>query len=188
MHDDLTAHEGRDGQPAPACPSRERLEAVAHNGPATRREWPIARSPLSSLSTPDLVHAWLDGEIPESSVHGAEAVRHVDFWKRVDHDLEVVRQCTRPRISTERDHGSTAGNDAESGFTLVAPSSRNESARRSGRSSWVAGTWHRAGCVAEEIDVRRSSCESYDVRLQTLRASHGASSWPSEVFFRTSNV
>jgi hypothetical protein len=44
----------------------------------------------------------LDGELPESGVRGAEAVRHVEFWKRLDRDLEVSRHAHAPVDLTER--------------------------------------------------------------------------------------
>jgi len=58
--------------------------------------------PIELTRTPDLVHAWLDGEIPESSVRGAEAVRHVAFWKHLDSDLEGRRQLHAPVDLTQR--------------------------------------------------------------------------------------
>jgi hypothetical protein len=58
--------------------------------------------PIELTRTPDLVHAWLDGEIPESSVHGAEATRHMEFWKHLDGDLEVRRQARAPTDLADR--------------------------------------------------------------------------------------
>jgi hypothetical protein len=52
--------------------------------------------PIELSRTPDLVHAWLDGEIPESAVRGAEAVQHVEFWKQLDRELEVRREARAP--------------------------------------------------------------------------------------------
>ena len=53
---------------------------------SVRRRPPIA----------DAVHAWLDGEAPESSVRRAEWSRDVDFWKRMNEDLERRRRMRTP--------------------------------------------------------------------------------------------
>jgi hypothetical protein len=58
--------------------------------------------PIELTRTPDLIHAWLDGELAESQVRGSESARHVNFWKRLDSDLEVRRQAMAPVDLTER--------------------------------------------------------------------------------------
>ena len=90
MHDDLSARDGREDADRTRAP--ETPEA-GQARPARARE--LTR-------TPDQVHAWLDGELPESAVRGAEATRHVEFWKRMDRDLEVRRQAHAPADLTER--------------------------------------------------------------------------------------
>jgi hypothetical protein len=44
----------------------------------------------------DAVHAWLDGVTTEDEVVRAEWTRDVDFWKRVDDDLEPRRRLKTP--------------------------------------------------------------------------------------------
>lgn len=99
MHDDLNA---------PTPESRE------NNGEAQRPSREVSRDPVRRVSdrevpigggdlrTPDLVHAWLDGEIPESAVAGADAQRQVEFWKRVDRDLEQRRYMQTPADLTRK--------------------------------------------------------------------------------------
>jgi hypothetical protein len=42
------------------------------------------------------INAWLDGEVPESAVrHGAMA-RDVEFWKRLEREVEVRREMKTP--------------------------------------------------------------------------------------------
>src|SRR5580692_6971875 len=102
MHDDLSARDGAEDMNHPhaqempesgqARPSRAR-----ESGKLADREVPIELT-----RTPDLIHAWLDGELPESGVRGAEAGRIVEFWKRLDRDLEVRRHTHAPVDLTER--------------------------------------------------------------------------------------
>ena len=97
MHDDLNA---------PTPESRE------NNGEAKR---PSSREPVRRVSdrevpiggtegthTSDLVHAWLDGELPETAVAGADATRQIEFWKRVDRDLEQRRYLVTPADLTQK--------------------------------------------------------------------------------------
>jgi hypothetical protein len=97
MHDDLNA---------PTPDSRE------NNGEAKR---PSSREPVRRVSdrevpiggtdgtrTPELVHAWLDGELPETAVAGPDAARQIEFWKRVDRDLEQRRYLQTPADLTQK--------------------------------------------------------------------------------------
>ena len=102
MHDDLTAHEGRDETPRSRVPEPARAGKVAPQRTGDGSRMADREVPIELTRTPDLVHAWLDGEIPESSVRGTDAMRHVEFWKRVDSDLEVKRQMHVPTDLTER--------------------------------------------------------------------------------------
>jgi hypothetical protein len=52
--------------------------------------------PIELARTPDRIHAWLDGELSESEVRGTESTRHLEFWKRLDRDLEVRRMAQAP--------------------------------------------------------------------------------------------
>jgi hypothetical protein len=84
MRDDLNAQGGRDGgrRPAPKAPETERL---------TDREVPLEQSHISAA-----VHAWLDGELPESAVRGADTKRELEFWQRVNAQTAVRRELRTP--------------------------------------------------------------------------------------------
>jgi hypothetical protein len=96
MHDDLTARDGRED------PNRSRAPDGAEVNPSRPGRLSDREVPIELTRTPDQVHAWLDGELPESAVRGAEATRHVEFWKRLDRDLEVRRHAHAPVELTER--------------------------------------------------------------------------------------
>lgn len=100
MHDDLNAQSGPE--------SADRSSARETPGPGQRGRQPQP-APLSDREVPigvartsDLMHAWLDGEAPESAVMGTESARHVDFWKRLDRDLEVRRMMQTPSHLQEK--------------------------------------------------------------------------------------
>jgi hypothetical protein len=102
MHDDLSARDGRDDANqtrAPETPEagQARPARARESGKLADREVPIELT-----RTPDLIHAWLDGELPEAGVRGTDAVRHVEFWKRLDRDLEVRRHAQAPTDLAER--------------------------------------------------------------------------------------
>jgi len=61
--------------------------------PLADREVPLA-PPTATIA--DAVHAWLDGEAPESSVRRGEWSRDVDFWKKIDEDLAARRRLKTP--------------------------------------------------------------------------------------------
>lgn len=85
MRDDLQSDglgEGRK-QDRPAGPAR----------PPADREVPLGQT---TTAIADGVHAWLDGDAPESSVRRAEWSRDVEFWKRLDEDLAVRRRMRTP--------------------------------------------------------------------------------------------
>jgi hypothetical protein len=83
MRDDLNAQGGRDGrEPARKAPDTERL---------TDREVPLGQSQISAA-----VHAWLDGELPESAVRGAESKRELEFWQRINAETAVRREVKTP--------------------------------------------------------------------------------------------
>jgi hypothetical protein len=102
MHDDLSARDGRDD--ADRSRAQETPEAGQSHPARARESGKLAdrEVPIELTRTPDLIHAWLDGELPEAGVRGAEAVRHVEFWKRLDRDLEVRRHVQAPLDMTER--------------------------------------------------------------------------------------
>jgi hypothetical protein len=93
-HDDLNANERLESieRPTSQLPSRNpRARQDAPATPLTDREVPIGVARSN-----DLVHAWLDGELSEAALSGTESARHVDFWKRLDRDLESRRVMQTP--------------------------------------------------------------------------------------------
>jgi hypothetical protein len=96
MPDDLNAQNGSE--------SIDRSSSREMPGRSQRgRQQDVPSSPLSDREVPigvartsDLVHAWLDGDIAESQVTGAESAQTVEFWKRLDRDLETRRMMTTP--------------------------------------------------------------------------------------------
>jgi hypothetical protein len=58
--------------------------------------------PLTGQQTPSAIHAWLDGELSESAVRQSDASRDVDFWLRLDREVQVRRQMTTPVHLHER--------------------------------------------------------------------------------------
>jgi hypothetical protein len=94
MHDDLNARESAENVDD-SRPSRDVPRDPAR--PMADREVPIDVS-----RTSDLVHAWLDGEIGESALIGHDAGRQVEFWKRLDRDLETRRHMQTPDYVTQR--------------------------------------------------------------------------------------
>jgi hypothetical protein len=78
----------REHQTPPATP---RPREVPVPRPITDREVPLADRHI-----PAAVHAWLDGELPESVARQADATREVDFWLRIDREARVRRQLKTP--------------------------------------------------------------------------------------------
>ena len=87
MRDDLNAHGGREDSTNRGANERQKGE------PARMADREV---PIELTRTPDQVHAWLDGEIPEGALRGSDAARHVAFWNRVGTDLEVRRAVKAP--------------------------------------------------------------------------------------------
>jgi|SRR5579862_2949046 len=101
MHDDLNAHDGREEINRSRAPEPSK---VGDFGSKRTDESRMAdrEVPIELTRTPDLVHAWLDGEIPESSLRGPEAARHIAFWKHMDQDLDTRRDLRAPVDLTAR--------------------------------------------------------------------------------------
>jgi hypothetical protein len=101
MHDDLNAQNGPEADRSSARETPGRSKSGRQDSPAlsplSDREVPIGVS-----RTTNLVHAWLDGDIAESQVMGTESARTVEFWKRLDRDLEVRRMMTTPSHLQEK--------------------------------------------------------------------------------------
>jgi hypothetical protein len=84
----------------------ERPEA---NGPAPQRERASKPSadrevelPIARRTTPASVHAWLDGDLPEAAVRHGDTARDVEFWNRLNRDINVRRQMTTPAYVYDR--------------------------------------------------------------------------------------
>lgn len=77
------AEDGRD---------RPRQSQSAEARPLTDREVPLGRT--SGMGAE--LHAWLDGELPESSVRKAELSRDVELWSRVNAETARRRQLKTP--------------------------------------------------------------------------------------------
>jgi len=62
--------------------------------PAARlsdREVPLAGDPRTAT-----LNAWLDGEVPESEARAGATTRDVEFWLRIEKEVEVRREMTTP--------------------------------------------------------------------------------------------
>lgn len=68
--------------------SRHRTRAER---PLTDREVPIDQSRTSAS-----IHAWLDGDLPESAVRTADSARDVEFWRKVTDETERYRAVRTP--------------------------------------------------------------------------------------------
>jgi hypothetical protein len=84
MLDNTDPMERPAGAPAPA-----RRPAPAAR-PLADREVPIEGQTAASIN------AWLDGDIPESAVRRADTARDVDFWLRIEKEVEVRREMKTP--------------------------------------------------------------------------------------------
>ena len=72
--------------------SRSRPERGADAfGPVADRE-----VPLSPVAATDVVHRWLDGEVPEPTGVRGDASRSVDFWRRIGEETNRRRQMMTP--------------------------------------------------------------------------------------------
>jgi hypothetical protein len=84
MLDDLNPQGGRQK-------GEEPQRARAERQPLTDREVPLGQG-----RTPASIHAWLDGEVPESAVRNAETARDVEFWRRVTEETDKRRAMRTP--------------------------------------------------------------------------------------------
>ena len=86
MHDDLFERDRHGEEP------RERPARPAEStGPLADREVPLA-----PVATSDVIHRWLDGELPEPSGMHGEGARHVDFWRKIGDETERRRHMVTP--------------------------------------------------------------------------------------------
>jgi hypothetical protein len=86
---------------------REDLDPREEWTPA-KRESPADRPvtdrevPLGGRDTTSMLHAWLDGELAESAVRTGDGARDVEFWLRMNREMQVRRQMTTPTHVIER--------------------------------------------------------------------------------------
>ena len=71
---------------------RDRSRQSSEARPLTDREVPLGRS--SGMSAE--LHAWLDGDLPESAVRKAELSRDVELWSRVNEETARRRRLATP--------------------------------------------------------------------------------------------
>lgn len=70
---------------------RDRSRQSSEARPLTDREVPLGRPGMSTE-----LHAWLDGDLPESSVRKAELTRDVELWSRVNEETARRRRLKTP--------------------------------------------------------------------------------------------
>ena len=85
MLDNLHSPDGRSDN------GREQNGREQNAAPLSDREVPIGRR-----RTPAAVHAWLDGELPETEVRRGDTARDVEFWSRISEQSEARRQMRTP--------------------------------------------------------------------------------------------
>ena len=78
----------REHRTSPATPKSREIPAAR---PVADREVPIARHQI-----PAAVQAWLDGDLPESAARHADAKGDVEFWLRVDREMQARRELKTP--------------------------------------------------------------------------------------------
>jgi hypothetical protein len=72
-------------------PATPKSRDVPVTRPVADREVPLARHQI-----PAAVQAWLDGDLPESAARQADVRGDVDFWLRVDREMQARRELKTP--------------------------------------------------------------------------------------------
>ena len=76
------------------------MERTSSAPPSDRRQAPTARPPddreVPIEGHAASINAWLDGDVPESAVRRADNARDVDFWLRIEKEVEVRRDMKTP--------------------------------------------------------------------------------------------
>lgn len=86
MLDDLNERDGH-GEAA-----RNRSDKPADvRGPMADREVPLAPT-----ATSDVIHRWLDGELPEPAGLRGEGARGVELWRQIGEETERRRRMVTP--------------------------------------------------------------------------------------------
>lgn len=64
--------------------------------PLADREVPLGQQESDARVLSPLVHAWLDGELPEAVVRKGDTARDVEFWKNINVEVETRRRMRTP--------------------------------------------------------------------------------------------
>ena len=91
MVDDLRSDDGLGGFDGHHRPVRRSEK----ERPLSDREVPLGHQDQARVLSP-LVHAWLDGELPEASVRKGDTARDVEFWKELNVEVERRRRTHTP--------------------------------------------------------------------------------------------
>jgi hypothetical protein len=88
MLDDLNVHGGQD----------DAIARRARQTPPKTQRMADREVPIGLERTPARVQEWLDGDASEAAVRqvGGEAVRHVEFWNRINAEVEQRRHLRTP--------------------------------------------------------------------------------------------
>lgn len=93
MVDDLRSDDGLSGFDGHHHRVTRRSE---RERPLTDREVPLGHQESEARVLSPLVHAWLDGELPEASVRKGDTARDVEFWKQINVEVETRRRMQTP--------------------------------------------------------------------------------------------
>jgi hypothetical protein len=99
MVDDLRSDDGQGGFDG----HRERVTRRSNSErPLADREVPLGQQEPETRVLSPVVHAWLDGELPEASVRKGSTSRDVEFWKQVNGEVDRRRRMQTPRYLEAR--------------------------------------------------------------------------------------
>jgi len=93
MIDDLRSDDGHSGLDGHHHRVSRRSE---QERPLADREVPLGHQESDARVLSPLVHAWLDGELPEASVRKGDTARDVEFWKQINVEVETRRRMRTP--------------------------------------------------------------------------------------------
>ena len=93
MVDDLRSDDGHSGLDGHHHRVSRRSE---QERPLADREVPLGHQESDARVLSPLVHAWLDGELPEASVRKGDTARDVEFWKQINVEVETRRRMRTP--------------------------------------------------------------------------------------------
>jgi hypothetical protein len=93
MVDDLRSDDGLSGFDGHHHRVTRRSE---RERPLADREVPLGQQEQDTRVLAPVVHAWLDGELPEASVRKGETGRDVEFWKHINVEVDRRRRMRTP--------------------------------------------------------------------------------------------